>query len=73
LYRAHNLSIIGCHHHVIDAAAASVAKRKLAPAPSECWIVAKAIGDENRRESRKQSSGRGKRKIATGRRDVAGS
>jgi hypothetical protein len=31
------------HDHAVDATTANVAKRKLAPAPSECWIVAIAI------------------------------
>jgi len=44
---------------VVDAAAATVAKRNLAPAPSECWIVAEAITGPSCGGARKESSDSG--------------
>jgi hypothetical protein len=43
LCEAHKSAIAGGHGHAADTAAATVAKRKVAPAPSKCWIVAMAL------------------------------
>jgi hypothetical protein len=43
LCAAHSSVVADSHDHAADAAIGSVAKRKLAPAAAECWIVAKPI------------------------------